>query len=64
MDEDNDLYIVGRIAKEERFKVQADVVYAQPIEDVMKKYEPIKDIVIIGRPTGSTHGDEIVYCVM
>ena len=64
MDEDGDLYIVGRISKEERFKVHGDVVYAQPIENAMRLHEKIYDIAVIGRETGSTYGHEMIFCIM
>jgi len=64
MDDDGDLTVIGRIAKEERFKVSGDVVYAQPIERTMKSHESIQDIAVIGRETGTTLGHEIIYCIM
>lgn len=63
MDKDGYLYVVGRMANAERFKVNGDVVYAQPIEKVMNDMIGIEDIVVVGMSLG-TYGDEIIYCIM
>lgn len=62
MDPDGYLYVVGRMANAERFKVFCDVVYAQPIEKAMAHMQGIKDIIVVGVPNG-TCGDDLAYCV-
>lgn len=63
MDEEGFLFILGRIAGSERFKVSSDVVYAKVIEDVMCQMPGVEAIVAVGKPTGTCYGDEIIYCV-
>jgi len=64
MDEAGDLMVVGRISKEERFKVNGDVVYGPPIETVMRQNPHIHDIAVLGRNSGTLYGHEIIYCIM
>lgn len=64
MDDEEFIKILGRFSQTEMCIVDGLNIFPQPIEKTMMTHPQIRDISVVGVNTGTTHGDELCYCIM